>query len=386
MELNDESLRFSWRKFKQIDQTDIQLGILMATSICIVWIYLFWAGCFSVILTHDRAYQYVYVAKNMYRPPKESALLSQVHINTTTFYQVYPGVPFVLRLLSLPFFGQMTIPSMIYILTTSVAAILLFRRFLQAWHVVTNPDVTSYLFLLFPLRFFGIRCVVNSDSLLFCCIFMCLIAFKLRSMKIMLWTIIAACLTDTPGVMASFGVVSMLLLKSQRRYAAIFALVPLACLLFVSGVQYINAGSWISFFTERIRGSELPSIIPFGPVFMKSLSITTLQDFHTIYTYQFMGLVGLAFLFFENLHLFVFGLFLIIHVITLDNVDVSRDAFLYEVFVVLVGLDVLMSNDKFRKGLPVFVVCYFIVTFIFTKNTLESSRYIQSLFFEIIGI
>lgn len=386
MELNDESLRFSWRKFKQIDQTDIQLGILMATSICIVWIYLFWAGCFSVILTHDRAYQYVYVAKNMYRPPKESVLLDQVHINTTTFYQVYPAVPFVLRMLSLPFFGHMTIPSMIYILTTSVAAILLFRRFLQAWHVVTNPDVTSYLFLLFPLRFFGIRCVVNGDSLLFCCIFMSLIAFKLRAMKVVLWTIIVACLTDTPGVMASFGVVSMLLLKHQRRYAAMIALVPLACLLFISTIQYMNAGSCMNFLAERLRGSELPVFFPFAPIFMKSLSISTLQDFHTIYTYQCVGLVGLAFLFFENLYLFVFVLFLLIHVLTLDNVDVSRNAFLYEVFVVLVGLDVLMSNDKFRKGLPVFVVCYFIVTLIFTTNTLAASRYGQSLFFEIIGI
>lgn len=387
MEIHERpTRRFSWRWFWKIRPIDVQLALLMTASILVVWLILLWKDRTSLILIHDHAYQYLYVAKNGYQETRRRKMLEEAKVDPNTFWQAYPAVPLLLRLLSFLFFGKWTVAAIAYILSTSILSIILFRRFLELWQVVENPNVTAHLFLLFPLRYFAVRPVIHSESLLFCFVFMALIGVKLRSFHLMFWFALLAALTNTEGVFVGFGIAAVCALRDRMCDALKFLFVPLACLFLTWKLQSMAAGSLTAFLDVHFQGVQFYSFLPFGSAFAQSLTISTLQEFHTIYAYQFTGIIGLCFLFFKSLTLFVFSIIMMIYVLVLGCADISRNAFCSEVLTVLIGLDVLISNERFRKILPVIKGLYFLAGLRFATNTLLSSQYRASLYLYVIGM
>lgn len=357
----------------KLSKKDIVVAGCMLTSILVVWIRMASEGRFKCIMSYCDSFEYIFVAQHFYKAPEgDYSMIGNRVINSTSLCRVLPAVPVILKALNVACFGNWTLASAIFILVTALLSSILFHRFLKTWRVVKNPTTTACLFSLFPIRHLACHCVVNSDSLFLCCVFLCLIGYKRNSMKMVMSSLALAVMTHTQGIVLTLSMLLLYTIRDKNQETTATGITAFSSYMLVMLLQKLRTGSLWAFWIERFVRSKQFSVFPFASAFLNAMSISTLREFHTLYGLHIPGLIGVAMMFNSNIDLSLFSMMFLLYVLMLNYGDIFHEGITYEILTVLVGLDIFISNPKFNKILPVFIIIYGIAVFTLTQRGVMS--------------
>lgn len=359
--LNEENKH---KIFNRINKDDLYVGGLTALSTLFIWIFLGKESSFNSILLYGDGFKYAFVSKHFYNS-----------VNSISYNSVLPLTPTILFILRKLCFGSLKLASAVYILVTGVLASIAFFRFLITMEV-KSPRFLACVFSVFPIKYLIIRSVLNSDSLFLFLVFISLIGVKIQNRKIAFIALSLSILTNYQGIVLAFSIfIFQVFSDFQKKRAfskrSFLFLLPLVFLIPVQMFQYISSKSLFSLFKEKYVSSNEFCIFPFQSFVIASSTISNLGDFHPLFIFYLVGIIGLQFLS-KSLLLYIVGITFYFYSFFL-NIDTFFDnTILFETLIILIGFNSFYLSSMSEMKIFLLIYSPSIIWFSY-KNIIQNS-------------
>ena len=197
--LNSVPLPKNFWKISEIDYDIWRLQLFLTATI---WILSESLGTFISFLCFWDGPNYVYAAKTWYNMPsnKSNPWFRYFKYNASYFACHLPGYPLVIRIFSILSFNNYFIGDILSIIFCSLLFPYVFRRFLIIYSLVSDPEWTTKLSIVIPLRFVIYKIVGASEPLYISYCLLALIFFKTDQLVYMLLAMWGATITRVEGL------------------------------------------------------------------------------------------------------------------------------------------------------------------------------------------
>ena len=388
-EVEFETLEEEKSPAKQIirwKSTDKYIVLSMTASTLLVWVILVFKNHFSKILMYDNGPEIIYVAKNVYRKPKDDNFIANCgsQFQNASNYDIYGtkiGAPLVLALLHYATLGFWTPAVLIFSLSTSIICALLFERFLSIWGIVQNPVLTACMLSIFPMRFVSLHSTLSTDAIYLSCVFVALIGYKLHNFDLIFYASLVSGFFDRQSIalIITFFVTFFYMAQYEKAFKVVFA--GLISSVIIGVLEFIGNGDFFACSKRNYLMAPDFHPFPFGYMVTNMLSIATMENFHV--EWLLFAAAGISTLLMSRFSfvLIVFPLASVVYTSCFDCNDLLRYSVVLEVFSVLVGFDLFISSSKFKKCLPFFLVLYAIGGIVFAINSIGYTSMFASDYF-----
>ena len=372
--INEEE--FSMRQLFKIKPTDKYIIACMCISTLIVWTPLIFSKKSENIMLYNDGPHLLHISNHFYSFPSEK-FHSNTAIKCDSYVNSIPiGAPLLLRVIKTILFGYWLPSCMIFMLITNIICAIVFERFISLWQIVRDQVFTSCLLSIFPTSFFIDHSTFSTCPIYMTFVFLAFIGYKKHKVNLIFYSVLVSAFFDrqSGSLMLSFFIIFFQ--NGHYAYAFKTLLAYLIPIVIQSGIQFFKTQTtFLSFFINNKSMGKLPfSSMLYSIAHMKT------EEFYAQWYYFVALLVGASFLSRYSISLLIFSL----TSFAIDSFFLFKDlwkyASAYHVFTILLGFDIIISNEKFKKIRLIFIILYGIISFIYVYKSISGRGFMNSQF------